>query len=71
MDIKALSLRYHEDDILIFHANHSQPYVAIDAFAAGISKLEGGKLVDFIQHTSSNPAAVHIGVNADHTVLSH
>ena len=70
MDIEVLALRYCKDDILIFHANHSQPYVAIDAFTAGISKLEGGQLADFIKQTSSNPAAVHIGVDADSTVLS-
>lgn len=65
MDIKALALQYHEDDILIFHGNHSQPYTAIDAFTGGIRKLEGGQLAEFIQQTSLNPAAVHVGVNDD------
>ena len=71
MDIEALALRYREDDILIFHTNRSQPYVAIDALTAGISKLEGGQLADFIQRTSSNPAAIHTGVDADSAILSH
>ena len=70
MDIKVLVLQYCDNDVLIFHSNCSQPYMAIDAFTAGISKLEGGKLANFIQWTSSNPTAVHIGVNADSNILS-
>ena len=65
MDIEALALRYREDDILIFHGNRSQPYTAIDAFTGGIRKLEGGQLAEFIQRTSLNPTAVHVGVDAD------
>ena len=68
MDIEALALQYHEDDIHIFHANHSQPYMAINAFTAGVTKLENGQLAEFLNQTCANPAVVHMGLDANATV---